>query len=230
MRNNLNNLINRQLVDQFENVVKEEIRKHNIAIEKSESSLEELKKTFREFYDENKNTKSTTESLYRETLKNFKDCTNEISESFRDQRVFIKENDKKLNRVIEEFEQKTDNVVNFKYFDDYKFSVIDEFNLLKKDLDVSKEILRVEIHESYIQNRSYIHSTSKEGNEVSNEIKGMLKSLKKDLEEHKVDTLGVLRENQIIKKNMFIVEKKIESIYTLIERLNKKVLVCHKAD
>jgi hypothetical protein len=222
MRNNLNQLINKQLVDQFQNVVKAEIRKHNTAIEKTDHAIEELKKTFSEFYEENKNTKSTTESLYRDILKNFKDCTDEISDSFNDQRIFIKENDKKLNRIIEEFEQTIKSLVNFQCFEDYRIDTLHDFSSLQKEFEESKELIRVEIWDSYKKNRSYIHSTSKESNERSDEIKGLLVSLKKDLEEYKTDAVGILRENEVVKKSMFIMEKKIENIYTLIARLTKK--------
>lgn len=222
MRNNLNQLINKQLVDQFQNVVKAEIRKHNNAIEKTDEALDTLKKTFSKFYEENKNTKSTTEALYGQILKDFKDFTDEISYSFKDQRIFIKENDKKLNKIIEEFEETINNLVNCEYFEEYRIDMLHDLNSQKKQFEDSKEELREEIYDSYKKNRDYIHSTSKESDERSDDIEGILVSLKKDLEEYKTDAVGILRENEVVKKTMFIMEKKIENIYTLIERLNKK--------
>jgi len=44
----------------------------------------------------------------------------------------------------------------------------------------------------------------------------------------KIDREGVLKEIRTYKKDMFYIEKKIENIYTLIERLNKRVEVCPK--
>jgi len=46
--------------------------------------------------------------------------------------------------------------------------------------------------------------------------------LKKDLECHKVDVVGILRELNIYKTENQITQKKIEHIYTLIDRLTKK--------
>ena len=50
-----------------------------------------------------------------------------------------------------------------------------------------------------------------------------MQDLEKVLEEYKLDSTGVLKEIQVYKKSMFIIEKKIENIYTLIERLDKRI-------
>jgi uncharacterized coiled-coil protein SlyX len=41
---------------------------------------------------------------------------------------------------------------------------------------------------------------------------------------------GVLKEIRIYEKSMFIIEKKIENIYTLIERINKRGALCPKPE
>ena len=46
----------------------------------------------------------------------------------------------------------------------------------------------------------------------------------------KLDRDGVLKQVQIYEKSMFIIEKKIENIYTLIERINKRGEICHKLE
>lgn len=43
-----------------------------------------------------------------------------------------------------------------------------------------------------------------------------------------IDKDSVLKEVRIYKKDMFVIEKKIENIYTLIERINKRGEPCHK--
>ncbi len=44
----------------------------------------------------------------------------------------------------------------------------------------------------------------------------------------KVDKDGILKNIRIYEKAMFIIEKKIENIYTLIDRINKREETCHK--
>ena len=46
----------------------------------------------------------------------------------------------------------------------------------------------------------------------------------------RMDKDGVLKELRVYEKSMFIIEKKIENIYTLIERINKKGEICHKPE
>lgn len=46
----------------------------------------------------------------------------------------------------------------------------------------------------------------------------------------RMDKEGVLKEIRIYEKSMFIIEKKIENIYTLIERINKRDEACHKPE
>ncbi len=45
-----------------------------------------------------------------------------------------------------------------------------------------------------------------------------------------MDKEGVLNEVRLYKKSMFIIEKKIEHLYLLIEKINKRGDVCHKPE
>lgn len=47
---------------------------------------------------------------------------------------------------------------------------------------------------------------------------------------NKLDREGILREIKIREKELFVIEKKIENIYTLIERINKRGELCHKPE
>lgn len=46
----------------------------------------------------------------------------------------------------------------------------------------------------------------------------------------RIDKDGVLKEIRTYDKTIFIIEKKIENIYTLIERLNNRGAICHKPE
>ena len=84
------------------------------------------------------------------------------------------------------------------------------------------------------------------------DLKALIKSLKDDMERSKIDTEkkfsdiidtiernfdvtkidreGVLKEIRIYEKTIFIIEKKIENLYTLIERINKRGDVCPRLE
>jgi hypothetical protein len=46
----------------------------------------------------------------------------------------------------------------------------------------------------------------------------------------RMDKEGILKEIRIYEKTIFIIEKKIQNIYTLIERINERGIVCHKPE
>jgi uncharacterized coiled-coil protein SlyX len=46
----------------------------------------------------------------------------------------------------------------------------------------------------------------------------------------RIDKDGVLKEIRTYDKTIFIIEKKIENLYTLIERLNNRGTICHKPE
>lgn len=54
--------------------------------------------------------------------------------------------------------------------------------------------------------------------------------IEKALSTSRMDRSDVLKEIRTYEKTIFIIEKKIENIYTLIERLNKRGEVCHKPE
>jgi hypothetical protein len=79
------------------------------------------------------------------------------------------------------------------------------FNSLREDLTKSKE------------------DTAKKFSEVLGQIEKNFHSLK-------IDRDGVLKEVRVWEKTIFIIEKKIENIYTLIERINKRGETCPRPE
>jgi hypothetical protein len=104
--------------------------------------------------------------------------------------------------------------------------------------------------ESKIKDSTNIHLNSLQN--MQGELKLLFKSLKDDLLDlrsemeiklsqltdkvnsnfyiSRLDKEGVLKEIRIYEKTIFIIEKKIENIYTLIERINKRGEICHKPE
>jgi hypothetical protein len=58
----------------------------------------------------------------------------------------------------------------------------------------------------------------------------LIDTIEKRFNVTKIDREGVLKEIRIYGKTIFIIEKKIENIYTLIERINKRGELCHKPE
>jgi hypothetical protein len=64
--------------------------------------------------------------------------------------------------------------------------------------------------------------------EIESKLSGLSEIGENNFSCSQIDKEGVLREIRTYKKDMFYIEKKIENIYTLIERLNKRVEICPK--
>lgn len=115
----------------------------------------------------------------------------------------------------------------------------------KKDVENLKKEFGVEFRENTIRHINYFQ-------DFGREFKGLIFSMQNDLSKFKdeiemkvaqltakseanfnlsrLDKEGVLRQIQISEKAVFIIEKKIENIYTLIERINKRGEICHKPE
>jgi hypothetical protein len=113
-----------------------------------------------------------------------------------------------------------------------------EVEKLKKDLDSQMKEYN-NMHLSSLQN---CNEDSKSACVAVQEVLSNLKlyvkekfcELHKDVETKfnlsKIDKDRVLKEIRIYEKSQFIIEKKIENIYTLIERMNKRGAVCPKPE
>jgi len=66
--------------------------------------------------------------------------------------------------------------------------------------------------------------------ETQEKFSSLIEQVEENFHVTKIDREGVLKEIRIYEKTIFIIEKKIENIYTLIERINKRGEVCHKPE
>ncbi len=109
---------------------------------------------------------------------------------------------------------------------------------VKKDLDSSiKEIIINHLDSFQEFQREFKYLIQNLQNDLINLrsdisiINGELnKKIDSNFHVSRIDKEGVLNQIRIYEKSMFIIEKKIENIYTLIERINKRGEVCHKQE
>lgn len=77
--------------------------------------------------------------------------------------------------------------------------------------------------EQFIKFDALVKGIKKEILERPSEAQQVKKEIESRLNTRDVDIQGLYEEANIIKKSLFILEKNIENLYTLIERLNKKI-------
>jgi hypothetical protein len=82
--------------------------------------------------------------------------------------------------------------------------------------------------------KSLFHSMKDDWTKLTYEMKEKFAQLAKNDEINfsilRMDKDSILKEIRTYEKTIFIIEKKIENIYTLIERINKTGEVCHKPE
>ena len=223
MRNNLTALIKEELIKRFDSVVRDEIKRHDLSVERSDKDICLLKELFVGFKKDHESLRIQHKASFKETQDLFVEDCKKQENSFDDQRRFIRENSKIVDELMEDFKNKIDEFVSSEAFKEYGDHINESF------LTLNKKIIRYsnDQEESLFnfKNKLMIFldgfkdlCTKRLGNAKKEFI-----SLSEKFEEYRVDAVGILRELQVYKKTVFIMQKKIENLYTLIERLNKRV-------
>jgi hypothetical protein len=214
------------LAKQFELVVKQEIINHNAQISQTNDSLNEFREALRDIEDkifkivgkENSNY-SILRSELREIATDFNNrmCSQEAYT--RDLENIIKNfggNSQNINEICESFREKIIDIedsitVIKKSFQELYCKVR---NLENKTEDLSNSSLK---RACDYTDKALSQHESKEC--AAQKVK---KELKLQMDVDRVDFTGIMREMAVLKKESYVNEKKIENLYTLIERLKGK--------
>jgi len=199
----------KDLVKQFELVVRQEIIEHNKTISATNLRFNELGcEDIRLSHDQ--------EGLFYTFKKMKEDFLKLVSDNER----FNKRNFKEIQIIDESIETVHRNQQNLKGFFD---CLSDQFDKMKKAID---ELSKLHEYERQRLKYGFIKDINKAKNEIlskPSEAIPLRKEFMEELSMHKIDNEGLLKEIKVLKKTAFINEKKIENLYTLIERLNKKL-------
>lgn len=216
-------MIKEELVKRFDSVVRDEIKRHDLSVERSDKDISLLKELFVGFKKDHEKLRIEHASSFKETQDLFnEECRNQKN-SFDSQKRSIRENCKRVEEFIEDFKNKTDEFMTSEAFDEYGVYVEESFLTLKKNIGDSSNIQ----DKNLLKFKNTIVDVLEQSDGIFDEnlenVNEKIEYLKGKFEEYRVDSVGVLRELQVYKKTVFIMQKKIENLYTLIERLNKKV-------
>lgn len=217
----------KDIVSRFEDTVKQEIINHNREVESSNQRLNQLTEKLDKL------------SLYIE--EKFSKITNFIAEK-------IQCPEKRIDAQSEQISENTKTLNDLIKFCDFHAQKI---NQIEKDIiEINNQIESIIVEQkqlstdiSHVHKACFLVRTELIGrmesniHKVSNELKTEIENLKnkpsealdvkeellKKMEIDRVDFNGVMRELDVVKRTSFIQEKKIENIYTLIERIKKKL-------
>ena len=217
--NNFRDLIKEELVNRFEDVVKNEINEFRKSQDNISSRFIQIESQLKLLHSEVKYLKDFVTKKCEDVYIKCEQDKNNLEKSFDEQRKFIRVNSdaitthiKENSHILESFADQSNVEKSFEF-------VNVEIKGIKNELHRAKEEAK---------NEDFILKTVLQGyfDVKSNFLQDELSDLAKDFSDVKskiscfsVDNEGFLRELKCCKKEAFVQEKKIENIYTLIERL-----------
>lgn len=217
-KNNFSQLIKEELVSRFQDVVKNEINEYKnnhsqttLKFLSLEKEISELRKKI-DLFDEKNSQKIT--SIHE----NFEDKRSNLISEFDEQRRMIRSSVNEIKNYMDKVNDLIKDVVKLE----------DLSNIIKK---INQEILQIKVEFFSDKNKiiSLIEDAKSEvkkcfNNEIEKRhekidfLKSYVDGMMQKFEDCKNTNESFLREITIYKKSIFIIEKKIENIYTLIER------------
>lgn len=217
--NSFRDLIKEELVNRFEDVVKNEINEFRKSQENISNRFNKIESDIESFRKEIQGVRDCISFKCDELYLKYEQNKNSIEKSFDEQRKFIRINSDAITAHIKE------NSRNLESFADQS-NVEKSFKSIKVEIKNIQNALHRAKEEAKNENFT-LKTALQEYLEVKitclkNELSDLAKNfsdVKSKISCFSVDNEGFLRELKCCKKEAFVQEKKIENIYTLIERL-----------
>lgn len=220
-------MLNRHdMVKQFELVVKQEIKNHQETVLATSLAINALNKRLDdlEVIVTGLQAKTTSElafirSVFRDMDKDFLSFQSKVKQDAndsRDQKNLDEERIREMEKEASDCSKRSEEI-------NGKIAV-----LLILDKDKNSDIKRLgseissEIDRLKLKFFEELRKTKQEILDLPSEAQRVKEELKAEIAIDKVDFSGVIRELEVYKKSVFVIEKNIENIYTQIERLQQK--------
>ena len=213
------------LVKQFELVVRQEIKNHQDTISsvfsilnKITMEISELRKKVEEVQAESNSNKVRNEILVDNVQRSQTKVIEDFARLSNDQRAINERNSIQIDQGNENISGCLMNAraINQKYQD-----IISEVSDLGQMCKQNTKRIEDTCDELLKRFRNEVLKMKREVLDSPTEASMVKKQLEEKFSCHKVDVAGIMRELNVYKKENMITQKKIENIYTLIDRLNK---------
>lgn len=217
----------RDLASQFELIVKQEIKNHNDQILVTNQAINDLRSQIQILNNKFSENIARQEHFIKKFDSEFKNFESLIK--MRDQRLegIIDSLDNKYQKIQFDNERKLQNVeddtVTRDEIQDFLDTCRNEIHAMKKEIHNQKEFSHASMFniKSDLDRifREFVDDFQNRPNElweVKQELEGKIKSALTDAQ-------GILKEIHVCNKSVFIVEKNIENLYTLIKKLKEEI-------
>lgn len=208
-------------------LLKQEMTEHKEVISSHHKEMQELR-------DALKISRERFDSLYGHSDKEMKDMALYFNQQLMDLHKKALANEKRID------DQRQTILSLFQQLHDFHQTYSDKIEMgkLKKDMDSlvnQSTVTQISAFQNLQQELKGLYLSLKEDvskmkSEMENKFGELTERMENKLNVSKLEKEAVLKEIKVYDKSQFIIEKKIENIYTLIERINKKGEVCHKPE
>ena len=223
MAKNFALLIKEEIVKRFSSVVSEEIRQHNLAIQRSNADIKSMQAELDSYKLQIKKLYSENLKLHEETREQFRKEKESLESVFSSQRDFVNGISAKIENYILDFVDVASTLCKRSDHENCKDELLNKIHNLSLKIQQDKKDIDEQIARSSFENRKNIDHYSDEFRTSLSDMNKAITLTNNTANTDRIDSVGILRELQIHKKSVFISEKKIENLYTLIERLTKRI-------
>lgn len=222
IKKSFSNLIREELVKRFESVVKDQINENEQRFKAFSKRLDELEGFLKSHDISMRDLRKSVAHLENELNKKENEFKTAIKQDQDEKTSHLKAQSNKIFSICEDMKNKIKNMLGNSEFSDFKRMINESFQKerYKTEYDV-KNILKMiyELDDEMEKHRAQMNLNFEKSELIC--LKA-LESSKNELKAFLDEKDGFKREMEIVKKSIFIVEKKIENIYTLIDRIKNE--------
>ncbi len=223
-KSNFSQLIREELVKRFEGVVRNEINSYQNAQTNFIKKLEDLGKELQSLKNELQFLKTDSDKSYNDIITKFVTEKKSLKEEFDDQRRYIKTSIAESEKFIKEANEKIDNHVAVESLNDLIHGINEEICYLKVSQHAYEKMVEKMIYEAKVDIIERLEEINSVNKDQLDKFSKIIDDYKTKVSEYYVSNEGFLRELNCHKRVVFIQEKKIENLYTLIDRLDKRII------
>ena len=213
------------LAKQFELITQQEIINYKNSLSQIFEKLELLKKEVIEIKEKNHDSLAAIDARFQQLESAFSVYKDSVAVDVK--RLYMQQSDQAVeslnyqrafNQMLAEFNARTMHLGNVRENFANVHEQIDKHGQFNKALH---EHVQRKLDEIPLAIKKSAEKVKDEILNAPSEASIVRTQLEEKIDSHKVDVQGIMRELQIYKKEAFIVQKKIENIYTLIARLQE---------
>lgn len=215
------------LAKQFELIVKQEITNHNASILATNKAINEMREQVTSLTQEFSRHTARNDAWFKQTQEEFLRLERSLEKKIQKNSIDIeglkKKTDSSNDFIWAEIDSLEAKLLDLDEFQEYKDSMKMELAEVHNHVKSQNEYIKAALYKIRTDLEKTTNAFIKEIRERPDHLWDVKQELEKKIEATVIDSMGVLKELQVHKKDAFIMEKKLENIYSLIEKLKTKI-------